>query len=68
MTIILKVPADKIKIWGGANIVITTTKTTTGEFSIKLLEDLGFSVSHATGSTYYARSTINRFEYTYSLY
>lgn len=63
-----KGPADKIKIWGGANIVITTTKTTTGEFSIKLLEDLGFSVSHATGSTYYARSTINRFKYTYSLY
>lgn len=57
----------KACIEGSANIVITTTSSTSGSFSIDALKSLGYSVSHAYGSTYYARTPI-QFSYTYSLY
>lgn len=55
-------------VYGGANITVTTTQTTTGEFSVDFLEGLGYSVSHASGNLYYARTTIDDFRYSYSLY
>ena len=57
----------KATISGTANIVVTTTKTKVGQFSISSLEKNGFSVSHSTGSTYYARTPIEK-SYTYSIY
>lgn len=54
-------------IQGTANIVITTTSETTGSFSIDALETLGYEVSHAFGSTYYARTPLYH-SYYYSLY
>lgn len=57
----------KAYIEGTANIVVTTTSSTTGSFSISALEKLGYEVSHAFGSTYYARTPI-QFSYYYSLY
>lgn len=60
-------PANLL-VYGGANITVTTSHTTTGEFSIEFLESLGYSVSHAVGSLYYARTTIDDFRYSYSLY
>lgn len=62
------VDAATLLIYGGANITVTTTSTTTGEFSLKFLEDCGYSVSNASGSTWYARTTIDDFRYSYSLY
>ncbi len=55
-------------VYGVAGIVITTTKTTTGEFSIGFLESLGYSISHSSGSNYHARELIDDFSYSYSLY
>lgn len=57
----------KAAINGTANIVITTTKSTTGEFSISSLKGFGYTVSNTSGSTYHARTPISK-SYTYSLY
>lgn len=57
----------KASVNGTANIVITTTKSTGGEFSLSSLKGYGYAVSHSTGSTYYARTSIDK-SYTYSLY
>lgn len=57
----------KVLIEGTANIVVTTTESTTGSFSISALEIFGFSVSHGYGTTYYARTPIQH-HYYYSLY
>jgi hypothetical protein len=62
-----KTPDYKATIMGTANITVETTNETTGEFSIEFLEKAGFSVSHAVGSTYYARTPIEH-SFTYSLY
>lgn len=56
------------RVWGGANIVVTTTLSTVGSFSIDALRNFGFAIEQGTQNTYYARDTINRFEYIYSLY
>lgn len=60
-------PDTKVNVEGTANIVIETTSETTGSFSISALESFGYEVSHAVGSTYYARTPIS-FQYTYSVY
>jgi len=60
-------PGTKAVIYGDANVVVTTTTSTTGSFSITALETAGFEVTNSSGSTYYARNPIDK-EFTYSLY
>lgn len=62
------VDAATLLVYGGANITVTTYLETTGEFSIEFLESVGYSVSHSAGNEYHARTTIDDFRYSYSLY
>lgn len=54
-----KYPATSVACNINGNVVITTTSSTSGSWSISALESLGFSVSHSTGSTYHARKWYN---------
>lgn len=51
-------PGVSVDLQGTATAVITTTSSTTGSFSISALSQVGFSVTNAYGSTYYARKHI----------
>ncbi len=62
------VDTNNIVVHGGCNIVVTTTESTTGTFSYDSLVGFGFSVEADTETTYHARTTIDDFRYTYSLY
>lgn len=62
-----KYPATSVSCNISGNVVITTTSSTTGEFSIEALKGLGFSVSNSTGSTYHARKWYNT-TISFSLY
>lgn len=54
-----KYPATSVSCNISGNVVVTTTQSTTGQFSIDSLTGLGYNVSHSTGSTYYARKWYN---------
>lgn len=60
-------PSTSATVYGSANMVVTTTSSTTGSFSISALESVGFSVSQSTGSTWYARLGIEA-SMDYSIY
>lgn len=57
-----------VLVWGGCNYVVTTQESSTGSWSIKFLETLGFTIDYSVGTTYYLRNTIDDFRYSYSLY
>ncbi|WP_132372026.1 hypothetical protein [Melghiribacillus thermohalophilus] len=60
-------PATEIETSGTATVVVETTHSAGGEFSIEFLESVGFSISSSSEGTYFARKSIN-LGYRYSLY
>lgn len=62
-----KFPCVSLNYAGSGVITGTTTKSTTGEFSVKFLESCGFSVSAETSKTYFYRKPV-KITGTYNLY
>ncbi|MDC3413674.1 hypothetical protein NC797_13085 [Aquibacillus sp. 3ASR75-11] len=60
-------PTTEIMTSGTATVTIKTTSSTSGEFSIDALQQVGFTVSQTTSTDYYARDEVS-ISYTYSLY
>lgn len=61
-----KTPDTSVNFRGSAVVTVETTKSTTGNFSIKYLEALGFDFTIGNGATYYGRKPIST-EFGYSV-
>lgn len=60
-------PTTKVHVSGQATIVVETTSSTSGEFSISFLQQAGFSFGGSIEGTYFGRKSIN-LSFTYDLY